>query len=261
MEVFLFTLSALLGITAYVLYFRDTHKSIIGPNRWSWLIWGVTTVVEVLTYFAVSGDILTSSVFIVSALSCIVITILVWKRMPWQKPSGTEILTVLASIAALVIWLVFHEAWWAHVVMLIAIPVAFIPTFKAAWENWREEDSPAWIFWTISDFIAFLYVLHRFKSYEELPYAIIETLCHATMWIIVLWRGSGNKRRIKQTTRLVFKVIQVLTITTLGAGTTAWLVSSSMKMNGDIVLLPVTGIILTLSITIAMLRLSFGKKV
>lgn len=206
-EFILFGLSTVFGVAAYVVYFQDTRKSTIRPNRWSWLIWAFTTAVEVATFQAVSNDTVTSAIFYVSALACGIITILIWRKSRWEWPSWTEVVCVLLNIAAIVVWLGFHQEWWAHVIALIAVPISFIPTYAHAWKDWSRENSPSWVLWTIGDALALLYVADRMQSLEELPYAGIETLSHAAMWAIVSWRARGAEiHRLRQTQHWLMSV-------------------------------------------------------
>lgn len=200
MEMILFGLSTVFGVAAYAVYFQDTRKSTIRPNRWSWLIWAFTVTVEVATFHAISDDVMTSAVFYVSAIACAVVTVLIWRKSKWERPSWTEIVCVLLNIAAIIVWLVFHQEWWAHVIALVAVPISFIPTYAHAWKDWSRENSPSWVLWTIGDVLAFFYVADRMQSVEELPYAAIEAISHAAMWLIVSWRARGaGMHRIKQT--------------------------------------------------------------
>lgn len=185
MTYILFSLSAILGIVAYYFYFRDTNRSSIKPNKWSWLIFGITTLLEALTYNAVSGDIVKSSIFFISAICCLLVTTLIWSRAEWQRPDWTEFFCVIASVVAITVWVGFGDAWWAHVIMLISVPVAFIPIYREAIRNWQSEYTPAWGIWTLGDFSALVLVMSRLDMIKEIPYAAVEMLSHATVWYLV----------------------------------------------------------------------------
>lgn len=187
-------LSVLLTLGAYGEYYRDTAGAAIAPNRWSWLIWSATTGMEVATFQGVSGDFITTSVFVGSAFACCLITILIWRRGSWQNATATELACVAASVLALVAWLVFKDTWWAHVIMLAAIPISFLPTYESAWRDHRREASLSWALWTLGDLLALAYVLMRYDSARELPYALVETMAHAGVWFIVLYRGRQGGR-------------------------------------------------------------------
>ncbi len=191
MDSIVFFLTAILWIAGYAYYFKDTINSSIRPNRWSWLAFSISISLEALTYSDVSSDFWKSGIFFVSSLACVVVTALIWNKARWFRPDWTETFCLVVSVVATVIWLGFGEAWWAHVLLLTAIPVAFIPTYRDAWRNWKNENTPAWILWTLGDALAIIFVLMRLEIWEELPYAIVEFLAHITVWIIVI-RGKGG---------------------------------------------------------------------
>jgi hypothetical protein len=185
-------LSVLLTLGAYGEYYRDAAAAKIAPNRWSWLIWSATAGMEVLTFQAVSGNIATSAVFIASIVACLAITLLIWRRAVWAAPTRMELICIGASILALAVWQIFKQEWWAHLVMLAAIPLSFLPTYRGAWIDYRREESVSWALWTIGDILALIYVLMRYESVKELPYAALEALAHAGVWALVWIRRRDH---------------------------------------------------------------------
>lgn len=179
----------IVGVVGYAYYFKDVARSEISPNRWSWLIWSAATLIEALTYDEVSGDLLKSAIFGASAICCWLITALIWARSVWQWPNQTELACVAASAVAMVVWLVFEEAYLAHMIMVIALPIAFIPTWRTAYAEPSKEMTRAWMIWSIGDFIALTLIVHRLESVEELPFILMELACHATIWITVMSRA------------------------------------------------------------------------
>lgn len=170
------------GIAAYVEYFRDIQNEVITPNRWSWLIWSVATAMEALTYEAVSDDWVKGIAFFISAMCCFWVTILIWRKATWKKPDWTEIVSIVASGLALVIWLQFQLTLWAHLLMVLAVPIAFLPTWKSATKNPKNEKSRAWGLWSIGDLLTLLVILVRLDKVEELPFILVEFACHAVVW-------------------------------------------------------------------------------
>jgi hypothetical protein len=170
------------GTLAYIAYFRDIiRRDPIAPNRWSWLVWSAATAVEAMTYEAVSSDLIKAVAFFVSAGSCVVITLTIWRRATWKKPDWSEMACIVASVVALILWLYFRLTLVAHIVMIIAVPIAFIPTWRDAWRRPEGERS--------------IVILLRYESPAELPYAVVEFLCHGIMWIIVAVRLSERESR------------------------------------------------------------------
>lgn len=183
-------------VKAFRHYEHGHDDGSITPNRWSWLIWGATTIVEALTFQGLtleadatlmewSQSFLKASVFYVTAGYCLLIAGKIWHKAKWQMPNRSEIFAVTASIAAIVIWLVFGEAWWAHLIAILAIPVSFIPSWKDAWKDPEQEHTCAWPLWTLGDALTFVGIWLLIDTDKELPYIAMELACHAAMWLLV----------------------------------------------------------------------------
>lgn len=194
MEIALFLLSATFGISGYSIYWKDIHKEAVGPNRWSWLIWSFTTAVEALTYDAVNNGGMKSLIFYISAACCIALSVKIWSKAVWKSLEWNEIACLAASIVSLILWLVFKQTAVAHFIAVGTLPIAFIPTWVAAWEHWRREDSASWMLWSIGDFMAIMTIISSLKSISELPYAAMEFLCHAAVLLIVFVQRMREKR-------------------------------------------------------------------
>ena len=55
------------------------------------------------------------------------------------------------SLAAIALWLAFHETFWAHMLVVAAVPISFWPTWISVREDPARERSPAWGLWTLGD--------------------------------------------------------------------------------------------------------------
>ena len=177
-------------IAGYAVYGLGLRARSVQPNRWSWLIWSAATGIEASTYQAVNGDLAQAAVFAISAACCIVVTMGIWARSIWTAPSLTEMICVVASILALILWAFFQMAFWAHVLIVAAVPIGFIPTWIGALRDRHHEASPAWGLWTLGDLATLILILTTLRTgVRELPYILVELACHAGVWLIV---GVGS---------------------------------------------------------------------
>lgn len=181
---------AFFATAAYITFYKQVVDGDIEANRWGWLIWTGASFAEALTYEGVSGDWLKGALFFFSSACCFVVTVRIWSKVEWEFPTLTEFLTIVAMVIAGVVWFRYHDAWGAHVAMLVAVPVSFIPEWVKAWTKPQSHRPLAWALWTAGDFCALLFVLLRLEDYKELPYALLEFGCHWTMLgVIMLRRG------------------------------------------------------------------------
>jgi len=181
-----FVLAIGLSFAGYAVYLLGLRRQTLRPNRASWLIWAAATSLEALTYAAVNPGAPQGCVFALSAVACIAVTIALWHRSAWAPPSPTETFCIAASLTALLLWLVFREAFWAHMLVVAAVPVSFWPTWASVWDDRSRERSPAWGLWTFGDLATLLIAVRGPElGLAELGYIVVELLCHASMWFLI----------------------------------------------------------------------------
>ncbi|MFC3581698.1 SET domain-containing protein [Sphingomonas hylomeconis] len=181
-----FIIAVACSIAGYGLYLIGIRRQLVQPNRASWMIWSASIAVEAATYAAVNPGTPQSWVFGLSTLACIVVTLGIWHRSSWEAPSQGEILCMGLCLAALILWLAFSTAFWAHMVVLVAVPISFWPTWQSVLQDRNRERSPAWGLWTLGD-LATLLVATRVNGelVGEYSYIFVELLCHASVWFMV----------------------------------------------------------------------------
>lgn len=174
------------GFSGYAVYFAGLRRQLVRPNRASWLIWSAATGLEALTYVAVNPGAPQGWVFAVSALACAAVTLGIWRRSSWAPPTDTETVCIAACMSALIVWLVFREAFWAHMLVVAAVPVSFWPTWASVWRDRANERSPAWGLWTFGDLATLLLAVRASEpGFAELAYVVVEFLCHASVWFLI----------------------------------------------------------------------------
>ncbi|MDT8759690.1 SET domain-containing protein [Sphingomonas psychrotolerans] len=181
-----FALAIGLSLSGYAVYLLGLRRHTVQPNRASWLIWAAATSLEALTYAAVNPGAPQALVFAVSAVACLAVTLGIWRRSAWAPPSPTETFCIAASLTALLLWLVFREAFWAHMLAVAAVPVSFWPTWASLWADRARERSPAWGLWTFGDLATLLIAVRGPEpGVAELAYILVELLCHASVWFLI----------------------------------------------------------------------------
>jgi hypothetical protein len=181
----LFALAAISGIAAYVVYVRDILADTVAPNRWSWLIWGFAMAVEAVTYEAVSQDLFKSGMFFIGSALCIGTTMLIWRKAKWEAPHWTEITSLIISLVALFLWLNFSLTLWAYWLMIVVVPISFLPTWRSSIRHPEHEGSLAWVLWALGDFLTLLVILSRYTGIQDLLIVLVEVLCQLTVLVLV----------------------------------------------------------------------------
>ena len=175
-----------LSLLGYGTYLLGLRRHLVEPNRASWLIWAAAAGIEAATYAAVNPHQPQSWVFALSAVACIVVTLSMWRRSRWGAPTPTESLCMGAALAALLLWIAFKETFWAHMLVVAAVPVSFWPTWQSVYEDRARERSPAWGLWTLGDLMTLLLAARSGDTgIGGLAYILVELGCHASVWFMV----------------------------------------------------------------------------
>jgi SET domain len=176
----------ILSISGYGFYWLGIRRQLIKPNRSSWLIWSAVTTVEALTYQALNEGLAQNIIFFVAAASCLFITLAIWRQSAWQRPSNAETFCIAVALGSLIIWFGFQSQFWAHMLVVLAVPISFLPTWISALHDKRRELSPAWGLWALGDFATLMLIVSGPRSHgTDLPYIVVELICHASIWFII----------------------------------------------------------------------------
>ncbi len=181
-----FAIAVLCNFAGYAAYLAGLRRQLVRPNRASWLIWSAAIGVEASTYAAVNPGAAQSLVFLGSAIACLVVTIGVWRRSAWSAPSVSESVCMAVCLAALILWAAFRSAFWAHLMVVAAVPISFWPTWQSVMQDRSRERSPAWGLWTIGDLATLLLAIRIADlGVGGLAYIFVELACHASLWFMV----------------------------------------------------------------------------
>lgn len=197
-----FLVAIVASFTGYAIYLAGLNRRLVEPNRASWLIWGSMTLVEAVTYAAVNPGTLQSAVFLLSAVACLVIAASLWRRSRWSAPDAIESACMAAGLAAILLWLVFRETFWAHMLMVAMVPVSFWPTWRSVFADRARERSPAWGLWSVGDLATLILATqtdhtNAAHGIGEYAYILVELGCHASIWFMIglatinPWRSFG----------------------------------------------------------------------
>ncbi|MBA4772752.1 MAG: SET domain-containing protein [Sphingomonas sp.] len=183
---FWFLLAVAASFAGYLVYLTGLRRQLVQPNRASWLIWSAAILVEASTYAAVNPGAAPSIVFLISSAACIIVTLGIWRQSAWSPPSRSETICMVACLAALLLWVAFRSAFWAHMLVVAAVPISFWPTWESVAQDRARERSPAWGLWTIGD-LATLIVAARSGDINlaGFAYILVELACHASVWFMI----------------------------------------------------------------------------
>jgi hypothetical protein len=134
-------------LAAYAIYFRSAKQGSITPNAATWTIWGLVSILNMATYFAIARDWVLVIMPMMSSLVCTG----VWIVLLWQKKlhklNRTDEMTLSVAILAIVFWIAFRSAAGANVILQIAESISFVPAIGDVRRDPKAEKPLPWFLW------------------------------------------------------------------------------------------------------------------
>ena len=176
---------------AYILYNRKMFKGKTQPNPLSWSLWSFLSILNFFSYLIYSKDIVKTLLAMENAVNCIVTAVLVWRRVKQTEPlKFWEKATAVLSIIAGLVWIVFHTAFYANLIIQVAGGVSSMPTIVGVWNNPRKEPRFPWFLWSVIYIALFAVIAFRMHSWLDLIYPTNYVLMHLAVFILAMRKGK-----------------------------------------------------------------------
>jgi len=189
------TLLTIIGSSLFLFSFIIYNKNIIKrkskPNIASWGLFIIITGINSFSYIRMSGDIIKSGLAFTDFFTCVVILILSLFYGNFLKLEKIENLAIVLTFISLFLWLIF-SAMYANLFLQIGYILAFIPTFKNAFNN--KETILPWFLWAIAMLLSVIVVLLRWNNqYQDLINPLIAFLLHLGVALIA-WKTYKKQK-------------------------------------------------------------------
>ncbi|MFA6445980.1 MAG: hypothetical protein WCW14_01890 [Candidatus Paceibacterota bacterium] len=190
------TISIVLGFAAgamqlvgYVVYNKGAGDKI---NTGSWSIWAIAGVVDLVSYFALTGDWVVNILPAVCAVAAIGTFwyAVVRKRFSW--PDKIDWAFVGADGAITVIW-VFTNAVVANLLYQVSAVLSFIPMYRGLLSGKEKEKPLPWIIWTVAYSLLTASVLLRLERWEELAFPVSHVAVHLVVALIAIAKLRSSR--------------------------------------------------------------------
>jgi hypothetical protein len=135
------SLSVVLGLIAYAVYFKGIFANRIKPHVFSWLIWGVVVAIAFAAQVVKGGGAGTWNTC-VTALMCFVITGLAYPRGT-KDFSIYDWASLLGAFAALLLWVLAKEPTGSVIILCLVNIFGTMPTLRKSYEYPQEESALA----------------------------------------------------------------------------------------------------------------------
>jgi len=187
----IFILTIVLLIIAYFPYWRGIFKQVIHPHPLTWLSWAIVTLVLALIYLFNNGGFQTwiSFLLVINNIAIVVVGLVLKQKV---KITKIDIICFIASLLALIVWLVINQPIWSIVIITTSQLIAFIPSIRKAYHRPYDESA---LTWGIHGFrYGLMTLLVATASFTTLVNSIFWAAIYSCSTIFLLWRRSRQSR-------------------------------------------------------------------
>lgn len=180
--------SGILLISGYVPYIYEVIRKTTVPNRASWFIWSLSTII---LFFGAKETGTHDAIWVplADALGCTLIFLfaLPWGTGGWSK---TDRVSLLICLGSLILWWYTGNALIALVANLVVYVSGYVPTIRKAWLMPGKESRIAWSFFFAGVVLNLVVVAFGTDTgFAVWLYPIVLVLTVGTLYAI-LWRKA-----------------------------------------------------------------------
>ncbi len=179
-KIILTLVATLIGIVAFLLYFKDTFSLKTKPHVYTWLIWAITQGTAVFGIWYGGGG--------WGALELTVGTLFVIAVFLFSLKYGTKNITksdmviLIAALAAIVVWWQLHQPL-ISVLMVSAIDViGYVPSFRKSYEEPWSETLISWMLFSASN----IFAISALKEYNALTVTYLAAITSANIALLFI---------------------------------------------------------------------------
>ncbi len=154
-------IAVIITFIAFYPYLKAILTNKIRPHFFSWIIWGVTTLIAFLGQVAGEGGIGAISIGL-SAILTFYIAFLTFSRRGDLSVRTLDWVYLILAALAIPVWLITSDPLWAVVIMTVIDMLGFGPTFRNAYEHPSHEDP---VFYLVFSFRNLL-VIYALETYS-----------------------------------------------------------------------------------------------
>ncbi len=131
--------TVILGLAAYIPYFRSIYKNETKPHVFSWFIWGLLGAIAFFAQLA-GGAGPGAWVNGMTAFICFAIAVTALFRGE-KNISRSDWITFITALASIPLWLITNNPLYAIILVTIIDALGFYPTFRKSWSKPQEESA------------------------------------------------------------------------------------------------------------------------
>jgi hypothetical protein len=177
-------LAGVISALSIAVYVVSILKGKTKPNRASWIIWSVTNIILLASYFSVGAraTIFLPITYVFSAL----ITLSLSFRYGVLKWSKLDYFSLIIAGLSLIIWFITNNPLTALLMNLTMDAFAYLPTLKKSFIDPSSESSTSWFLIFIGSVFNILAV--EFFSFKILIYPIVMLVMNGAVVMVLYYK-------------------------------------------------------------------------
>lgn len=179
--------AALIHLLGYITY----NVLVPRPAKASWLIWSGISIMNAFTFKEMTSWFLAMQFFVGSLASVVTFGLSYFRgKFESQKLSHLDWLAIGCGYIAAILWLYFHEAEWANVLIFVALAFGFIPYYQILPKDPTKEVPLPWFIWTSAFLITLTNVIIQDKNTFAYVLPVGGALAHLSVGILASRRPN-----------------------------------------------------------------------
>jgi RsiW-degrading membrane proteinase PrsW (M82 family) len=142
-------LAILVGLASFYPYIRSILRGETKPHLFSFIIWGIISVVVFAAQLADGGG-MGAWATGASGLFCIMVAILSYQRLEEIEITRSDWVFFITSLCAIPLWLVMQSPLGSVILLTFIDVVAFFPTIRKTFDKPDEENLPGHVMGAVS---------------------------------------------------------------------------------------------------------------
>lgn len=177
-----------LTLAAYYPYINGILRGRVRPHMFSWIIWGITTLVVFFAQLEAKGGAGAWAVGVSAAIT-VLISVLAWMKRADTSISTADWFFLATALASLPLWYLTSDPLWAVILLTVVDILGFGPTLRKVWESPWSESVAFYGIYVLRNGLVIL-ALEQYSVTTWLFPAAIALACGLLMVLIIVRRRA-----------------------------------------------------------------------
>ena len=183
--------AVVLTFAAFFPYIRSVLSGQTKPHVFSWIIWGLATVIVFLAQLADGAGVGAWSTG-VSGVVTFYVAFLAYERQADYFITKTDWVFFILALASLPLWFLTQNPFWAVVILTTVDTLGFAPTIRKAYHKPHEEQLLLYVLMTVRNLVSIAALEHY--SWTTILFPVVLSLTCIIFVLVVMVRRNEHRK-------------------------------------------------------------------